>query len=109
MTKGNYIMRTQHLYEKIDFPPLTEEQKRELENLKNMKDEDIDFSDIPKMTKEDFEKGHLYYKQPITMVDLTKVDEENKNWILSVNANLSEKLNEVLTWARIQHCPTMAI
>lgn len=67
-------MRTQHIYEKIDFPPLTEEQIKELENLKNMKDEDIDFSDIPKMTKKDFEKGQFYYKHPIATVDFSKVD-----------------------------------
>ena len=32
--------------------PLTEEQKAELEALKNMRDEDIDFSDIPELTDE---------------------------------------------------------
>ena len=32
--------------------PLTEEQKAELEALRNMRDEDIDFSDIPELTDE---------------------------------------------------------
>ena len=29
------------------YAPLTEEEKKQMEKLKNMKDEDIDFSDIP--------------------------------------------------------------
>ena len=32
--------------------PLTEEEKERLEVLKNMKDEDIDLSDIPEITPE---------------------------------------------------------
>lgn len=32
--------------------PLTEEEKAELEALKNLKDEDIDLSDIPEITPE---------------------------------------------------------
>ena len=34
----------------------TPEQLAEIEALKNMKDEDIDFSDIPKMTKEELKR-----------------------------------------------------
>ena len=34
------------------YAPLTPEQEERLENLKNMKDEDIDYSDIPKLTEE---------------------------------------------------------
>ncbi len=33
--------------------PLTKEELEEIEALKNMKDEDIDFSDIPKITPEE--------------------------------------------------------
>jgi uncharacterized protein (DUF4415 family) len=32
-----------------NLPPLTEDEKAQLEHLRNMKDEDIDFSDIPRM------------------------------------------------------------
>ncbi len=38
------------------IPPLTEEELAEIEALKNMRDEDIDFSDIPKITREEWEK-----------------------------------------------------
>ena len=35
------------------MPPLTPEQVARLEELKNMSDDEIDYSDIPKMTKEE--------------------------------------------------------
>jgi hypothetical protein len=38
---------TRRLYSTIDFPPLTDEQKAELESLKSMRDEEIDTSEIP--------------------------------------------------------------
>ena len=34
------------------YEPLTEEEKAHLEKLENLKDEDIDFSDIPEPTDE---------------------------------------------------------
>ena len=37
-----------------NIPPLTPEQIAELEYLHNMKDEDIDYSDIPEITHEEF-------------------------------------------------------
>lgn len=36
------------------IPPLTEEELAEIEVLKNMRDDEIDFSDIPKITKEEW-------------------------------------------------------
>lgn len=45
-------------YRHIDFPPLTDEQKQELEKLKRMRDEDIDYSDIP---PQDFSDAEFYY------------------------------------------------
>ena len=38
------------------MPPLTEEQKQRLEALSKMTDDEIDFSDIPRMTKEELSK-----------------------------------------------------
>lgn len=38
------------------MPPLTAEELAELEALRNMKDEDIDFSDIPEITDEEWKK-----------------------------------------------------
>lgn len=38
------------------MPPLTEEQKRRLRENKPKSDDEIDFSDIPRMTKEELAK-----------------------------------------------------
>ena len=40
---------TERGYRQIDFPPLTEEQKKEIEKLKAMKDEEIDIEDFARM------------------------------------------------------------
>lgn len=45
-------------YRHIDFPPLTEAQEKELENLKNMEEEDINTEDIPEV---DFSDAALRY------------------------------------------------
>lgn len=45
-------------YVHIDFPPLTEEQKQEMETLMAMRDEDIDTRDIPVC---DFSDAQPYY------------------------------------------------
>ena len=38
------------------YAPLTAEQEERLEKLKNMPDEEIDYSDIPKLTEEQLKK-----------------------------------------------------
>ena len=43
-------------YREISFPPLTEEHEKELEVLRNMKEEDIDTDVIPKA---DFVSDHV--------------------------------------------------
>ena len=43
-------------YREISFSPLTEEHEKELEVLRNMKEEDIDTDDIPKA---DFVSDHV--------------------------------------------------
>lgn len=40
------------------MPPLTEDQEKELEALRNMKEEDINTDDIPEV---DFSNAHNYY------------------------------------------------
>lgn len=58
-------MRTPRKYARIEFPPHTKEQLAELEELRNMRDEDIDFSDIPPLAEERTKGFHFYYEQPV--------------------------------------------
>ena len=49
---------TERVYRQIDFPPLTKEQKKRLETVKAMKDEDINIKDIPEA---DFSDASFFY------------------------------------------------
>ena len=40
---------TERAYRQIDFPPLTDAQRKELETLQKMKEEDINTDDIPEV------------------------------------------------------------
>lgn len=57
---------TEKTYRQIDSPPLTEEQKKRLDAVKAMKDEDIDTDDIPEA---DFSDASLYYKLGLAKED----------------------------------------
>ncbi len=49
---------TERVYRQIDFPPLAEGQKKEIEKLKALKDEEIDTNDIPEL---DFSDANYFY------------------------------------------------
>ena len=53
-----YPVSVKRTYREISFPPLTEEQEKELEALRYMKEEDINTDDIPEA---DFSNAHNYY------------------------------------------------
>ena len=53
--KGMIIMGSLILI-KGQIPEMTPEQEERLEKLKSIRDEDIDYSDIPKMTKEELSR-----------------------------------------------------
>ncbi|MBQ7564879.1 MAG: hypothetical protein IJT16_12945 [Lachnospiraceae bacterium] len=44
-------------YQMIDFPPLNTQQLKELKELENMSDQDLDYSDIPEQPN----NGQFYY------------------------------------------------
>lgn len=61
---------------KGQIPPLTEEQKAELAALENIRDEDIDYSDIPPLTDEELAKmkparlrGSIWKRYKVRLVE----------------------------------------
>ena len=91
-------------YSAIDFPPLTEEQKRELENLSNMSDAEIDLSDIPEGRGD----GQFYYyrSMKIPKNDIhTQIDVDNLVWLKKDGKGFQARLNAVIRWARMNGCP----
>ncbi|MGP1457896.1 MAG: BrnA antitoxin family protein [Treponema sp.] len=94
----------------IDFPPLTVEQRNELEYLKNMPDTEIDYSDIPP-SKPDSAGGFYYFqsvKTPKTDVH-TKIDNDTLAWLKQDGKGYQARLNNVLRWARMNGCPIAAM
>lgn len=98
------MSKTQRTYKTIDFPPLTDEQKKELEFIKNQKEEDIDLSDISEATG----NGGFYYfnslKLPKTDIH-TKIDNDNLEWLKKAGKGYQQRLNNVIRWARLHNCP----
>lgn len=99
------MRNTQKTYRYIDFPPLTKEQEKELEKLKNMKDEDIDTSE----TGEFQDNGGFYYyvnslKVPQSKI-YTNIDNDNLDWLKRAGKGYQKRLNDVIRWARMNNCP----
>jgi uncharacterized protein (DUF4415 family) len=73
------------VYMELDLlnpPPLTEEQIRRLKKLDNIRDEDIDFSDIPRLT-DDFFKNAIrnpYYAKALKEQLTIRLDADILDW-----------------------------
>lgn len=95
----------QPIYKAIDFPPLTEEQRKELEALDAMKESDIDYSDIP--AKLDTPITPFYFqslKVPKTDVH-ARIDNDTLAWLKKAGKGYQARMNNVLRWARMHNCP----
>lgn len=98
------MKKMQRTYQMIDFPPLTKEQKKELQALNSMSDDEINYSDIPPQEG----KGQFYYVSSlkIPQKDIhTKIDKDNLEWLKKDGAGYQRRLNHVIRWARMNGCP----
>ena len=94
---------TERFYKQIDFPPLTEEQKKEIEKLKAMKDEEIDTEDIPEV---DFSDANFLYEVKVTKQKVyTSISVDNLEWLKSKGKGYQQRLDNVIRWARMNNCP----
>lgn len=93
-------------YKAIDFPPMTDEEKKMIEKLEAMPENEIDFSDIPESKSNS--SGGFYYFQSLKMpkTDIhTKIDNDNLEWLKQTGKGYQTRLNNVLRWARLNNCP----
>lgn len=91
-------------YRMINFPPLSEDEKKQIEALRKMNDKDIDTSDIPEQTG----NGQFYYYNSLRIEkkDIhTKIDIDNLEWLKKDGAGYQNRLNSVIRWARMNGCP----
>lgn len=93
-------------YKVIDFPPLTDEEKAILDGLANTPDSEIDCSEIPDSTG----SGNVgfYYSQSLQLpkTDIhIRIDTDSLDWIKKAGKGYQARLNNVIRWARLNHCP----
>lgn len=102
-TKDNLI---QYVIDLDNLPPLTEEQKQRLEALAAMKDEDIDFSDIPPLTEKFWANAvpywdrHLY--RPVKKSTTVRIDADVLAWLKSSGDGYQTRLNAILREAMLR-------
>jgi len=81
-------------YDPLNPPPFTDEEKADLERLRSMRDEDIDFSDIPRLTESFWRNAvrGMHYrvvKQQLTI----RLDADVLDWLKSGGKGWQTKLN----------------
>ncbi|MGD0858685.1 MAG: BrnA antitoxin family protein [Terracidiphilus sp.] len=79
------------------LPPLTEEDRANLRALAQRPDSEIDFSDIPEMTDEEWknaERGHFY--RPVKRQITARVDADVLAWLKSQGKGYQSRINAIL-------------
>jgi len=80
------------------IPKITSEMRRELEALDRLPDDQIDFSDVPRMTEEDWKRPHYvglhFYpgKRSVTI----RLDKDVVKWFKAKGKGWQTKMNWVL-------------
>ena len=79
------------------LPPLTEEDREDLRRLAALPDSEIDFSDIPEWTKEDFEKAFRPGQyRPIKSQVTAKLDRDVLEWLKAEGRGYQTRINAIL-------------
>jgi uncharacterized protein (DUF4415 family) len=96
----NQSMKTNLVYYDVDLdnlPPLTKEQQAELAALAAMPDSEIDTSDIPEMTLEQFQNAvrGQFYKPSKTVIAL-QLDSDVLAWFKRQGKNYQARINTIL-------------
>ena len=86
------------------MPPLTDEQKRELEALDKMPDEQINYDEMPPITDEQFARSVLnpFYRRRNKVSVTMRVDAEVLDWLKRGGHGYQSRANSILRNAMIQ-------
>jgi uncharacterized protein (DUF4415 family) len=91
-------MKTKMVSYTLDtLPPLTEAQIANLKALAARPDSEIDLSDIPEMTDEEWknaERGHFY--RPLKRQITARVDADVLDWLQSQGKGYQSRINAIL-------------
>ena len=87
-------------------PPLTEIEKAQIEKLRKIKDEDIDYSDIPPLTEEfwknakPFRDRHLF--RPVKESTTVRLDADVLTWLRAEGPGYQTRINAILRSAMMK-------
>lgn len=80
-----------------DLPPLTDEQRRNLERLASKQDHEIDTSDQPELTAAELSEmkpGRLY--RPVKQQITARIDADVLAWLKSEGRGYQSRMNKIL-------------
>ena len=67
--------------------------------------DEINLTDAPELTEEDFATGRFRYWKPPQKTITMRIDLDNLDWLQSVGKqNYQSRLNNALRWARLNDC-----
>lgn len=101
-------MKALKKYKVNKLPPLSDVQLKEIDELIEIEDKEIDLSDIPELTSQQIEKGHFAYVDSLKMDKIgihIMIDKDNLDWLKSMGKGYQPRLNKILRWARLNNCP----
>lgn len=83
--------------------PLTKKQRAELEALKSLADEDIDYSDIPALNEEFWKNAvrNPFYK-PVKASTTVRLDADVLAWLKSKGKGYQTRINSILRDAMLK-------
>jgi uncharacterized protein (DUF4415 family) len=84
------------------FPPLSKAQKAEIEALKNMRDEDIDYSDIPPLTEEFWKNAKPLHFRPVKESTTVRLDADVLAWLKDKGKGYQTRINAILRAAMLK-------
>jgi uncharacterized protein (DUF4415 family) len=85
-----------------NLPPLTAEQKARLVVLKNMPDEDIDYSDIPPLTEEFWKNAKPLHFRPLKASTTVRLDADVLAWLKDKGKGYQTRINAILREAMLK-------
>ena len=84
-------------YDASSLPPLTDEARARLAELAKRPDSEIDFSDIPEITEEQWKsavRGRFY--RPVKQQITARIDADVLDWLKSKGKGYQSRMNEIL-------------
>jgi uncharacterized protein (DUF4415 family) len=103
--KGLFMKKGNDVYIKVDVldpPVMTDEQKAELAFLATMRDDELDFSDIPSSKLGEWDnavRGRFY--KPIKKQMTVRIDVDVLEWLKTLGKGYQTRLNSILREAML--------